>query len=102
MSDKSQINDASLSDDFLLSGMVSFSNAEKILGRGNELIEQSSVPCHVDLQAVGHANSLTVALLMGWYRHANLNGKSIFFQNLSHELRNIIEFSGLDSVIVDH
>ena len=74
--------------------------AETIKASGRALIEAGDGPFQVDLAGLERANSVTVALLLAWYRCAVLQKKSIFFVNLSEELHNIIEFSGLSGVLL--
>lgn len=76
--------------------------AEAIKAEGVALIEgnHGEEPIRVDLSGLERANSVTVAVLMAWYRHAVLQQKSILFVNLSQELLNIIEFSGLRRILV--
>lgn len=92
---------ATLSDDFKLSGVeVDLDSAERLRIAGLRLIEQAGQSLEVNLTGLKRANSVTVALLLSWYRHAVLNEKSILFTGLSQELRNIIEFSGLTQVLL--
>ena len=74
--------------------------AEMIATSGRALIEAGEGPFQVNLAGLERANSVTVALLLAWYRFAMLQKKSIFFVNLSEELHNIIEFSGLSKVLL--
>lgn len=79
---------------------VSLDRAEAVKLEGVRIIQQQPGPFSVDLGSLTQANSVTVALLVAWYRHASLNQKSIKFVNLSEELHNIIEFSGLSQVLL--
>jgi len=65
--------------------------AEAVKEQGVRIIEAESGPFEVNLAGLQRANSVTVAVLMAWYRHAALSDKSIKFVNLSRELLNIIE-----------
>jgi len=97
-----------LSESFNLSGdELGLDQAEDIKTRGTALIDRtielngaSEEPVRVDLAGLERANSVTVAVLMAWYRYAALRQRSIMFVNLSQELLNIIEFSGLRSLLV--
>ena len=79
---------------------IGLNAAETIKASGRALIEAGDGPFQVDLAGLERANSVTVALLLAWYRCAVLQKKSIFFVNLSEELHNIIEFSGLSAVLL--
>lgn len=80
---------------------VSLEQAEALRRQGFDLIDTLERQVEVDLAHVERANSVTVALLLAWQRRASLQGKSIIFLNLSDDLRNIIEFSGLTQVLGD-
>jgi len=89
-----------LSDQFALSGVeVGLDQAEQIKAQGVALIGAADGPITVDLARLERANSVTIAVLVAWYRHATLQNKAIMFVNLSRDLHNIIEFSGLLSVL---
>ena len=91
-----------LTDDFrLLGDAVDFEDADALKARGCALIEAAKAPVSVDLGGLERANTLTVALLLAWYRAARLHDTPIEFVNLSSDLRNIVRFSGLDPVLLD-
>lgn len=90
-----------LTDDFRLIGQeISVDQAEQLKLRGIALIKAGDGQITVDLAMLKHANSLTVALLTAWFRAARLQNISIVFMNISEELRNIIDFSGLADVLL--
>lgn len=89
-----------LTPDFALLGdALTFDAADTLCAQGIALIGETPGPITVDLAEINGANTLTVALLLAWYRAARLQEKSIVFVNLSGELRNIIAFSGLESLL---
>ena len=91
---------AQLSDQFELHGEeVLFAEVEAIKKQGMQLIEDAQDSVKVDLANLERANSVTIALLTAWYRHAHLHKKSIVFAYLSEDLRNIIAFSGLTDIL---
>lgn len=91
----------SLDEHFALHGEeVLSSQADALREQGIALILKAEQGVAVNLQGLQRANSLTVALLVAWYRTANLNNKAIEFVNLSGELRNIVTFSGLSDVLL--
>ena len=90
-----------LTEPFGLQGdELELDQAEAIKTQGIRLIENGAGPFRVDLAELRRANSVTVAVLMAWYRHARLHEKSIVFVNLSQDLLNIIEFSGLRRILI--
>ncbi len=90
-----------LTEDFrLLGAAIDFDDADAVAVRGCELIENAAAPISVDLEGLERANTVTVAVLLAWYRAAHLQDKSIEFVNLSSDLRNIVRFSGLDPVLL--
>lgn len=92
---------AELTDQFALVGdEVGLDVAEQIKTQGVGIITKQAGPFSVDLAGLHRANSVTIAVLVAWYRHATLQQKSIIFVNLSEELHNIIEFSGLSRILL--
>ena len=90
-----------LNEQFCLQGVeISLDDAEAIKRQGLGLIDAQSGPITVDLSQLQRANSVTVALLVAWYRRATLQQKPIAFVNLSEDLHNIVEFSGLSRVLL--
>jgi len=90
-----------LTEQFALRGEeVGLEQAEQLKSAGVALIESESGPFTVDLANLVRANSVTVAVLVCWYRHATLRQKSIMFVNLSDDLHDIVEFSGLSDVLL--
>ena len=91
---------ATLGEDFSLHGEeISAANADALRVQGEQQIKRANGPVTCDLQGLQRANSVTVAVMLAWYRAAHLAGHSILFVNLSSELRNIIAFSGLTDVL---
>ena len=95
------LNSTQLTEQFQLCGdLIHFAEVEDLKVRGNQLIdlscEQSIV---VDLAGLAGANSVTVALLLAWYRHAALQHKQLLLTNVAPALQNIIDFSGLADVL---
>ena len=90
-----------ISDDFVVSGdELTLNDAEAIKAAGVRIITAAENAVRVDLNGLERANSVTAAVLVAWYRSATLQNKSIVFVNLSQELRDIIEFSGLSRVLL--
>jgi len=92
---------ATLSQGFVFAGLeVSLSQAEAIKSQGVAMILSQPGPIAVDLSRLEKANSVTVAVLVAWYRHARLQKKKITFINVPKDLGKIIEFSGLNEVLL--
>ena len=81
-------------------GDITLDNAEQVKADGlARLAELTGDTIEVDLQDVPRANTVTIAVLTAWHRAAKLQNKSMVFMNLSPELRNIIDFSGLQNIL---
>ena len=90
-----------LDPEFRLSGdELDFDAAEQIRAQGDALIDASDGPITVDCGGLVRSSSVTVAVMLAWYRRAHRDTKAIEFVNLSDDLRNIIEFSGLSSLLL--
>jgi ABC-type transporter Mla MlaB component len=90
----------SLSPDFeLAGGEVDLNEAERLKELGLAIIASKAGPFEVDCKGLQQANSVTVALMICWHRHATLMQKEVVFLNLSKDLHNIIAFSGLSGVL---
>ena len=90
-----------ISEDFAINGVeLTLDQAEEIKIAGAAQIAAREDTIRVDLSGLERANSVTAAVLVAWYRAATLQNKSIVFVNLSQELRDIIEFSGLSRVLL--
>jgi ABC-type transporter Mla MlaB component len=89
-----------LSPEFQLSGdEVDLNDAERVKTLGLEIINGQDGPFKVGFAGLEQANSIVVALMICWHRHATLAGKTIEFSHLSKDLHNIIAFSGLTRVL---
>ncbi|MDA1076448.1 MAG: STAS domain-containing protein [Proteobacteria bacterium] len=90
---------AVLTDQFDLKGVIDFSNMVAIRAQGETHIAARDALISVNLKGLEESNSVTVALLIAWMRCANNQGISIVYINVPQELRDIIEFSGLTTVL---
>jgi ABC-type transporter Mla MlaB component len=89
-----------LSPEFQLSGdEVDLNDAERLKLLGLDIINSQDGPFNVEFSGLEQANSIIVALMICWHRHATLAGKQIEFSSLSKDLQNIIAFSGLNRVL---
>lgn len=90
----------SLSPEFEFAGdEVDLNDAERLKELGLAIISSQAGPFEVQCEGLQQANSVTVALMICWHRHATLAKKEIAFINLSKDLQNIIAFSGLSGVL---
>ena len=89
-----------LSPEFELTGdELDLNDAERLKILGLEIINSQDGPFNVGFGGLEQANSIVVALMICWYRHATLASKQIAFTHLSKDLHNIIAFSGLTRVL---
>ena len=83
-----------------LSGAISFENFAGMRQAGEALVDQATGTASIDLQAIEHANSLTVGAMVAWFRHAQKQGKSVSFTHVPPDLRKIIRVSGLTDILL--
>jgi anti-anti-sigma factor len=93
------VTSAVLNDDFELKGVIDFTNMVAIRQQGEIRMAAHDALIRVNLKALEEANSVTVALLIAWMRCANSQGVAIVYVDVPQELRDIIEFSGLTTVL---
>lgn len=82
-----------------LTGRVTFDTLARTRAEGEARIAEAGERVIVDLSELQHGNSAAVAVLMAWWRLADHLDKSIVFANAPAGLRNIIELSGMTSVL---
>jgi phospholipid transport system transporter-binding protein len=85
--------------DYRVEGRVGFHNLVQIREAGEAAIAAAADGVVIDLSALDNGNSAAVALLMAWYRAAEIQNKSIVFVAAPEELANIVELSGLTDVL---
>ncbi len=78
-----------------LSGEVGFEQAAAVCEHGLELLAGSAGDWQVELQDLKSASSVTVAVLLTWYRAVTAAGAVLQLQSVPDRLRAIIEVSGL-------
>ncbi|MDP6376767.1 MAG: hypothetical protein QF921_12310 [Pseudomonadales bacterium] len=79
-------------------GAVNFDNFGAIRASGEQFIRDNG-RLSVNFGRIEGANSVTVGLMLAWFREADLQGNSIVFVDVPRDLRNIIDFSGLSAVL---
>jgi len=84
-----------MNDTFKLCEAVGFDDAPTLLGEVEAFIAQSENNIQIDFGALQVTSSLLVAMMMCWYRNAELEEKKICFVNLPAGVLKIVEISGL-------
>ncbi|MCZ6641565.1 MAG: STAS domain-containing protein [Gammaproteobacteria bacterium] len=84
---------------YFLPDKITLDNIAEVRASGERHITGCGDECTFDLSGLKQNNSLTVALLMAWFRHAHVRGKSIVCVDVPEDLRNIIDVCGLTEVI---
>ncbi|NNM51995.1 MAG: STAS domain-containing protein [Pseudomonadales bacterium] len=82
-----------------LSGEVGFEQAAAVCEHGLSLLEGSAGDWQVELQDLKSATSVTVAVLLTWYRAVTSNGGLLQLQSVPERLRAIIDVSGLSFML---
>lgn len=90
---------ATAAADYRLEGAVSFETMARIRAAGEAAIDEAGERAVVDLSGLESGNSVTVALLMAWLRAAERAGKTLVITAAPVELINIVELSGMTSVL---
>jgi len=79
---------------------VDFTSAANLLYKGEKKIDECRESLEVHFDSVSAtSNSLMVALMMSWHRHAQLSDKQVSFHHLPRELRKIVEIAGLSDTL---
>ncbi len=84
---------------FYLPDEITLDNIAEVRGAGERHITAGGNECTFHLAGLEHNNSLAVALLMAWFRHAHVHGKTIVYVGVPEQLRNIIDVYGLSEVL---
>ncbi len=83
-----------------LSGRIGFSNLAEARAAGEaRILAANEARIVFDCSGLSEANSVAVALLIGWRRTAQRCGKVVVFRGASRGLRNIVDFSGLSEIL---
>ncbi len=88
---------------FYLPDKITLDNIAEVRASGEQHISGTTTEhggeCIFHLSGLEQFNSLAVALLVAWFRYARAHGASIFYEDIPHDLRNIIDVSGLTEVL---
>ena len=84
---------------FQLPERVRFDNAESVRGAGERFLDKVAGAAEFSLGALRESNSVVVALLLAWVRHARARGIPLRFVAIPADLRNIIELYGVADIL---
>lgn len=84
---------------YRLQGPVTFDNLAELRAQGEAAIAAADGRAVVDLSGLESGNSVAVALMMAWFRAAELHDKAIAFAGVPDELSRIIALSGMADVL---
>ena len=84
---------------FDLPEVVRFDNAEDVRLAGEQFLDRASGTVCIGLGALRESNSILVAVLLGWVRHAAKAGRSLRFDGVPAELRKIVELYGVAGLL---
>ena len=82
-----------------VSGEIGFVNAENLSLDGERLIATMPRICTIDLSGIRYANSVMLAVLVGWLRYSETCEVALAFQNIPSQLMQVARVSGLDAVL---
>ena len=83
-----------------VSGDLTFATVTPLLNESRRLFVAAKEKLDIDLDAVTHADSAGLALLLEWKRMASSYGTDIRFHNLSRQLHAITSASNLDGLLL--
>jgi len=85
---------------FRITGVLSFKSVPDLwLKNKEELLSEQSNDLEIDFSQLIHSDSSGLALLLEWYREAELLGKKITFFNLPQQMVHMSEVCGLHEVL---
>ena len=85
---------------FSLPPRIDFENFAAVRAAGEQFLAQRpDEKAVVDLSSLESSNSITVALLMTWFRFAHARGQEVVYAGAPQDLLSIIEISGLMEVL---
>ncbi len=90
---------------YLLKGQLNFKSVPELWLKNNRSNNQSSLfsddsdTLDIDLSQLERSDSSGLAMLVEWYREAELQDKKITFFNLPAQMYDIARVSGLDEIL---
>jgi phospholipid transport system transporter-binding protein len=85
--------------EFRVPEAVRFDNAATVRQAGEHFLDASAGAARISLGQLAEKNSVVVALLLAWVRHAREHGKSVQIVDVPDDLRNIIELYGVAEIL---
>jgi phospholipid transport system transporter-binding protein len=91
---------ASGAAEFRVPERVRFDNAVTVRQAGERFLDEAATgPVRISLGQLAERNSVVVALLLAWVRHARERGRTVQFVDVPDDLRNIIELYGVAGIL---
>jgi phospholipid transport system transporter-binding protein len=84
---------------FRLPDSVRYDNVLAVREAGERALDEAPDGVEFSLAPLRESNSVVVALLLAWVRHARARSKSIRFVEVPADLRNIIELYGVTEIL---
>jgi phospholipid transport system transporter-binding protein len=84
---------------FDLPEIVRLDNAAEVRLAGEQFLDRASGAVRMDLGALRESNSILVAVLLAWVRHAAKLGRTLRYDGVPAELRQIIELYGVANLL---
>lgn len=85
--------------EFQVPEIVRFDNAAAARLAGELFVDQGPAEIQVSLAPLRKSNSVVVAMLLAWVRHARARNKTLRFVDVPGDLRNIIELYGVAGIL---
>ena len=85
--------------EFRIPEVVRFDNAAAVRLAGEQFVDQGPAVVQVSLAPLRENNSVVVAVLLAWVRHARARNKTLRFVGVPGDLRNIIELYGVAGIL---
>jgi len=85
--------------EFQIPDIVCFDNAAAVRLAGEQFVDQGPAVMRVSLAPLRESNSVVVAMLLAWVRHARARAKTLRFVDVPGDLRNIIELYGVAGIL---
>lgn len=84
---------------FALGGPLTMADASGHLAAGRSAVGEGN--CVVDFAAVSESDSVALALLFDWQRHAQAAGHTLSVRNMPEGLASLAVLYGVDSLLPD-
>jgi phospholipid transport system transporter-binding protein len=84
---------------FDLPEVVRLDNAAEVRLAGEQFLDGATGAVRMDLGALRECNSVVVAVLLAWVRHAARLGRTLCYDDVPAELRQIIELYGVANLL---